>query len=632
MAVELKLFPEILNRMVATVRAESDITDFNVGSVVRSILEAAALQDADQHVQLARLEDLFSIDLASGADLDKRAKDYSGLVAPRYSAAQSAGFVTVGDTTVTRKKSGLLTSSIAIGAATLLVTPDTGMLFADFPATGKLIIERESGLRESVTYTSKTGPNQFNLATYPIYAHAAGVTLILSQQGVDRLVPPLTKVSVPATVDSSQIDFETTASATFYDGEASVVAPVRSKLPGFDKNVADGYISTFASLPFPTATVTNTSTLAGGRDRETDDEFRARIKNTVATWNGGTKPAIEAAAAKVKLASGQRVVSAQLVEPVMPGDPSVLYIDDGAGFIPPTIRVDTPEVIIQKAEPGQSRGKVVNYPILDGTLRIFRSILSGAQTAGVPTITVVGNTLTHAGAVFASSLAATPHFLVDSNKNVFKIMGATGGSSVDLDGPPVTPIAGENYFIVDLNGTNVLDQESLSVDYTTGNIQFLGIALSSVPNNNAEGVIAMRENYPNLPIVGAPAYQYYGGLIQEVQRVVNGVPSDPYNYPGVKGAGARVQVTTPQILNVVLSLGITAPPGVAEETLYTPIKRAIMGYVNNLGIGDDVVVSEIIRIAQENGAADTRMISPTSNRIVLDGELARTSLALITIS
>lgn len=628
----LKTYPTIIGNMVSTAEAESDLTDFNPGSVNRTILEAAALQDADQYVQIATIEDAFSIDSAVGDDLDRRAEDYAGSVEPRLEATQAFGTVRVGDSRVTKKKSSTLAVALTTGSTTVQVTFDAGVLFSDFPAAGVLIIGRATEDEEKLTYSSKSGSNVFNLVGNPTLAHSIGVTAILSQQGANQSVPDLSVVLVPATATSDKIEYETIGDGVLYDGDATVDITARSKLPGLNKNVNDGFIITFQSKPFPNATVTNPASMAGGRDRENDDQFRARIRDTVSTLTNGTRPAIESAAAKVQLSTGQRVVSAQLIEPIVPGDESVLFIDDGTGFVPSTTPVRGVEILIQKADTGQSRTKLLNFPVLNDSLRLFRSVQSGVQPVGVPTITVSGNTLTDSTKTFPASLisVASSHILVDSNRQVWIVTGADGSNTVTLSGAPARPIAGENYFIVDIRATAKLPPGSFVIDETTGNIQFIGLTLSPGGVNPGEGVVAVNENYPLT--TGDAAYQYYGGLVQEVQRVMNGVPSDPFNYPGIKGAGARVRVTTPQVVNVTISVGISAPAGLSEDTIATSVKNAIVTYVNSLGIGDNVIVAEIIRIAQESGAADTRMVSPTSNIILLEGQLARTSLSLVTVS
>lgn len=629
MAGVLKTFPEIINNMISTAEAESDLTDFNPGSVGRTILEAAALQDADQYVQIATIQDTFSIDSASGDDLDRRSEDYAGVVLPRFEAEQSFGTLTVGDDRVTKKASGVLAVAVTPISTTALITFDPGVVFSDFPAAGVLIFERDSGPEEKVAYSSviSTGPTTatFNLVVSPVSSHAIGTSLILSQQGSNQGILDLTICLVPPTAESLKVEFETIGASVLRDGEVSVAISARSKLPGLDKNVADTRINTFQSKPFSNATVINLLPFAGGRDRETDDEFRERIRSTVASLENGTSLSVENAALKVKLLSGQRVVTAQAVQPVISGDESILYIDDGQGFSPSSVRVEIPEILIQNAEAGEKRAQTKFWPLVTDKIRICRSTIKSVQPPTTPNITTFGNTLTDTTQTF-TAVSVVGKKLVDHNGQVFTILAGTipnplPGNTLTLSGTPQgQPIPGQNYFIYDplVALSPIAD---FVCDFTTGAIELNIVLLAG------EGLIL--ERVGDAPF--AAAYEYYTGLLQEVQRVVNGDPFDQVNYPGVKGLGARVRVATPQILLVSISIGISRENG-TEDLLYTPIKNALLSYVNSRKIGQNVVNAEIIRIAQQQGATDTHVVIPSGNIIVLDGQLVRTTLLNISVT
>jgi uncharacterized phage protein gp47/JayE len=77
---------------------------------------------------------------------------------------------------------------------------------------------------------------------------------------------------------------------------------------------------------------------------------------------------------------------------------------------------------------------------------------------------------------------------------------------------------------------------------------------------------------------------------------------------------------------------VTLQEGISISTVEDEIKNAVTGYVNTLDIGDSVILAEIIdRVMDVNGIIDMRILSPTSNIIIQENELARTSDSLITI-
>jgi len=85
---------EILRDMVARVIARSTLAGLTRNSVVYHILAAAADEDAETYFQLARLRDLFSIDRATGSDLDERAREIQPAVVTRNLALYANGVQT----------------------------------------------------------------------------------------------------------------------------------------------------------------------------------------------------------------------------------------------------------------------------------------------------------------------------------------------------------------------------------------------------------------------------------------------------------------------------------------------------------------------------------------------------------
>ena len=73
----LKSYTEIISSMFNSIlTALGPGADTNRGSVIRTMLEACALQDADQYIQISLLLDLFSPDSCHEEDLDRRMLDF----------------------------------------------------------------------------------------------------------------------------------------------------------------------------------------------------------------------------------------------------------------------------------------------------------------------------------------------------------------------------------------------------------------------------------------------------------------------------------------------------------------------------------------------------------------------------
>lgn len=83
---------EILRDLCARMVARSTLTDLNEGSVLYDLLSTVAEQIAESDVRLAQIRDQFTLDGATGTDLDERAEE---LGMSRLSATRANGDVTL---------------------------------------------------------------------------------------------------------------------------------------------------------------------------------------------------------------------------------------------------------------------------------------------------------------------------------------------------------------------------------------------------------------------------------------------------------------------------------------------------------------------------------------------------------
>jgi len=129
------------------------------------------------------------------------------------------------------------------------------------------------------------------------------------------------------------------------------------------------------------------------------------------------------------------------------------------------------------------------------------------------------------------------------------------------------------------------------------------------------------------------SYTYFTGLIALTQKVIDGDPGDRSNFPGYRGAGVRVRVLTPAIVQIVVRANITVLAGFNQAAVAADVKSAISEYVNGLGISDDVILNEMKERAMAiPGMYDVSFFLPVENRIVQDNQLARLIASNITVS
>ena len=111
-----KSHEQILAAMLAKAVSRTKLSDVNDASAIKHVLSASARQDAEQYYQMTLLLQLFSIDTATGDDLDQRAKDIQPGLISRLPATKAVG------TVVFSRKGTTGTNVIPVG--TRVKTPD----------------------------------------------------------------------------------------------------------------------------------------------------------------------------------------------------------------------------------------------------------------------------------------------------------------------------------------------------------------------------------------------------------------------------------------------------------------------------------------------------------------------------
>jgi hypothetical protein len=111
--------------------------------------------------------------------------------------------------------------------------------------------------------------------------------------------------------------------------------------------------------------------------------------------------------------------------------------------------------------------------------------------------------------------------------------------------------------------------------------------------------------------VGVDAYNYYTELIAESHKVLDGLPSNTIAYPGVRAAGTSIEVLAPLIKSIQIGISVESSDGISLNTIKNPIKSAITAYINALGVGKEVVISQVIKHIQEVPGVKSVQITST---------------------
>jgi uncharacterized phage protein gp47/JayE len=322
-------YQQILGDMIDAFLSKQGLRNLRVGSPILSILEAAAQSDLRSSQDVFTLLNAISLDKAVGLALERIGDDEN---VPKLQQAATTGTVDVTDTSFTKRSTKLFQGTPAPIAGSVSINVADA---AVWPSSGQLYLGRGTPNYEGpLAYTSKTNAGTYwtiTLSSGTVRFHNTSETVILAQGG-DRTIGPSTIVRTPQANISDAIEFRTAFSATIPDGETSITAvPVVAQKPGIIGNVPKGAIKEFSSLPFAGASVTNPTPFSNGRETETDDEYRERIKNVRRSRALGTSLAITTSVTGITSTDeNKRVSSASLVPRL--NQASTLYIDDGTGY------------------------------------------------------------------------------------------------------------------------------------------------------------------------------------------------------------------------------------------------------------------------------------------------------------
>jgi uncharacterized phage protein gp47/JayE len=128
-------------------------------------------------------------------------------------------------------------------------------------------------------------------------------------------------------------------------------------------------------------------------------------------------------------------------------------------------------------------------------------------------------------------------------------------------------------------------------------------------------------------------YVRYTGLIEEVQKVIDGDAGDRSTYPGHRAGGVLAKVQAPLAISQTVTVNIDVIAGYDQATVQTAVEAVISAYINGLGINEDVIYNELVeRIMTVVGVHDCNLTDPAANQTINDGQIARISSSALTVT
>ena len=234
----------------------------------------------------------------------------------------------------------------------------------------------------------------FTLTRLPSVSATGSATFSRITPTMAALVPSGTLVRTADGTQTFSVSKDTTNAAWSEAGDGYVVAsgiasldlPVAAVVPGTSGNIQAGAISLLASAVPGIDAVYNAGAFLNGLDAESDDAFRSRFRNFIASRSRATLTAVAYA-----ITSIQQGLNYSIQENTDPaGQPSigqfVVTVDDGSGS-PSSALLSTVQTAIEAVRPVGSLFSVQPPAVVRADI----SMIITVDTAKAPIQAVVGN-------------------------------------------------------------------------------------------------------------------------------------------------------------------------------------------------------------------------------------------------
>jgi len=353
-----------------------------------------------------------------------------------------------------------------------------------------------------------------------------------------------------------------------------------------------------------------------GGNRENDDTYNSRISDFIQSLSRATALSIETlVAGQQDPFSNSLIAFAQTVEPVAPGE-SFLYVTDGSTTFNIDSQVKTGRIIlIGDARTNDKRSTLPDFgpfskvatPTNQRTPRLFKSEPLGSGLA-----TLVGANFIEDSTKVWTVNQWVGRF-VKADDGVFYPITSNTAIRLTVTASGATPSFGQ-YAIFNFANDPLIPDVDFKFSQSTGDLELTtGLALHESLVSSDDGALGS---------VGA--YTFTRGLAAHAQRLVNGDKSDLDNFPGIKALGTACRVIAPTVITSTIVIQVITASGLTDADLASTVQSVVQSYVNGLGIGQQILISEITRIVKTLiGVSDCRVLSPTQNVRVSDGQVAR---------
>ncbi len=207
-----------------------------------------------------------------------------------------------------------------------------------------------------------------------------------------------------------------------------------------------------------------------------------------------------------------------------------------------------------------------------------------------------------------------------------------------------TPVSGVETVSNSSATSGGLDQESDAgyLERFQGFIEGLGKSNKAGLKRGAEEVTGVRsasivEHFPPVSSYNLTIYIDDGAgeapqaLIDDVIEKLIGEGTE--EKPGYKGGGINLRVLAPTKVTINVTVEITDDGSLSQIVVEYNIEQAINNYINNLEIGDDMILNKLRGVMMnKDGVLDISITDPSENTSISGNQIARTGLIIITFA
>jgi uncharacterized phage protein gp47/JayE len=580
-----------------------------------------SIEDAEQYFQMYTILQSFFLDTATGSTLEDRAAQYDVVRTP---ASVSSGEVVFLDT---RLKRSFLVTPLAAGDPTLFVgdastfpAPPFQVKLGEGGTVEYVQISAVSLTANSLTVDAAAAPPLNSVSgVYPAASsgvdeidNLSSLVCLVNLSEAPRIIPAgVTLLAQPTNVTTG-VECITIASGTQDVGYfASNVIRVVSTDVGDESSVPAKRLNQITGgAPYSGAAVLNKELISGGSAAESDNSLRERIRKKVASLSAGTVAAIVEKLIQISDPVTNEIITRARVVEDFDKKTVWAYIDDTSSAFIPDSEISPEDITTQFAAAGDNFLVLSNlsdfakatisspqYVIIDINNSPFVSKytvlnlpdrLEGIFPVVPATNFPIGTPVSLAEVLTLSSEADRKYYFLDKfpvGDDTLRLVRSSGslGASVLL-----TPLA---------PGAVKTGAEDYILNEATGQIEFFD---DKIPATGS-GLFALYENYTN--------------LIKTAQKFIDGDLVDRTNFPGVRSAGVKVLVRAAEKTSVEVVVDLSIDTDQTDTTTASfLVKQLVITYINNLDIGADVIIAEIIdRAMTVLGVTNCKVITPADD-------------------